>query len=109
MLFKFQLVSLMPLRNESELYLFQHDVELFIPLPRILHSAVSVSTENFWWQAHGQFALSVLRIQNLWVRPIFLNAVYTFNGTSLYLHFKKSNKIQTKLFGKKYYCKSLVW
>lgn len=38
----------------------------------------------------------------------FLNAVYTFNGTSLYLHFKKSNKIQTKLFGKKYYCKSLV-
>ena len=61
MLFKFQLVSLMPLRNESELYLFQHDVELFIPLPWILHSAVSVSTENFWWQAHGQFALSVLR------------------------------------------------
>lgn len=104
MLFKFQLVSLMPLRNESELYLFQHDVELFIPLPRILRSAVSVSTENFWWQAHSQFALSVLRIQNLWVRP-----VYTFNGTSLYLHFKKSNKIQTKLFGKKYYCKSLVW
>lgn len=38
----------------------------------------------------------------------FLNAVYTFNGTSLYLHFKKSNKIRTKLFGKKYYCKSLV-
>lgn len=71
MLFKFQLVSLMPLKNESELYLFQHDVELFIPLPRILRSAVSVSTENFWWQAHGQFALSVLRIQNLWVRPIF--------------------------------------
>ena len=55
MLFKFQLVSLMPLRNESELYLFQHDVDV------ILRSAVSVSTENFWWQAHGQFALSVLR------------------------------------------------
>lgn len=47
MLFKFQLVSLMPLRNESELYLFQHDVELFIPLPQILRSAVSVCTENF--------------------------------------------------------------
>lgn len=47
MLFKFQLVSLMPLRNESELYLFQHDVELFIPLPRILRSAVSVRTEKF--------------------------------------------------------------
>lgn len=47
MLVKFQLVSLMPLRNERELYLFQHDVELFIPFPQILRSAVSVSTENF--------------------------------------------------------------
>ena len=92
-LFKFQLVSLMPLRNESELYLFQHDVELFIPLPRILRSAVSVRTEKFDDKHMVNLPYVYWGFKIYESDQFFLHAVYTFNGTSLYLHFKKSNKI----------------